>query len=61
MRSLAHIVVHVMRKVVIIPVGSPMVLWKSEVVDAMVLAVQSRVHSRMKDRIMQVLGESEDT
>ena len=41
MRSLAHTVVQVMRKVVIILVGSAMVLWKSEVatelVDRMVL------------------------
>ena len=52
MHSLAHTIVQVMRKVVIIPVASPMVLWKSEVVDAMVLVVPYNVHSRMKHRIM---------
>ena len=52
MRSLTHTVVQVMRKVVIILVGSAMVLWKSEVatelVDRMVLAVSYSVHSRTK-------------
>ena len=52
MCSLVHTVVQVMRKVVIIPVASPMVLWKSKVVDAMVLEVPCSVHSRMKHRIM---------
>lgn len=52
MCSLAHTVVQVMRKVVIILVCSAMVLWKLEVatelVDGMVLAVSYSVHSRMK-------------
>ena len=52
MCSLAHTIVQVMRKVVIILVGSAMVLWKSdmarELVDGMVLAVPYSVHSRMK-------------
>ena len=52
MHSLAHTVVHVMRKVVTILVGSAMVLWKSEVatvpVNGMVLAMPCSVHSKMK-------------